>query len=216
LFAALQKPLSNQYIVSMIENISQGAVLVLAAGAASRFGSAKQLFNWQGKTLVEHAVTQALSLSDEVWVVTGAYQHEIEVTLAPYAVKTLWNPNWASGMGTSIAAGATALLSNKPLLPWLLVILVDQPFIPLEKLQLLVQTFQLQQKPVVAAYYQGRGGVPAVFGSSCFEKLTLLQGDQGARAVIRNASKEDICFVEIPEAANDIDHQEDAQRWSSA
>ena len=46
---------------------SRFAVLLLAAGEASRMGQPKQLLRWRGKTLLEHQLSQAQRINPQTW-----------------------------------------------------------------------------------------------------------------------------------------------------
>ncbi|MGH2541565.1 MAG: selenium cofactor biosynthesis protein YqeC, partial [Ardenticatenaceae bacterium] len=54
-----------------IQRRSRSAAILLAAGASTRYGESKQLLEWQGRTLVEHAVMVALEVCETVLVVVG-------------------------------------------------------------------------------------------------------------------------------------------------
>jgi molybdenum cofactor cytidylyltransferase len=56
-------------------------------------------------------------------------------------------------------------------------------------------------------------GIPAVFSRHWFPTLLNLRGDQGARGLLRSDGAQ-VCAVDIPEAAMDIDRVEDLQRLS--
>jgi molybdenum cofactor cytidylyltransferase len=61
-----------------------------------------------------------------------------------------------------------------------------------------------------AARYEGRIGVPAVLPRRHWRALKALQGDQGARALLRG-SKE-LTLVDMPEASLDIDTPADVEK----
>ena len=53
-------------------------IIILAAGSASRFGSAKQLLHFNNKTLLQHVIDEAVGSGVEpIVVITGANAGEI-------------------------------------------------------------------------------------------------------------------------------------------
>jgi molybdenum cofactor cytidylyltransferase len=86
--------------------------------------------------------------------------------------------------------------------------LCDQPFVDAQMINQLGQTFVETRKEVVAAKYGGVVGVPALFSTAMFDALFKLEGDKGARDLIRDPDAS-IATIEIKEAAIDIDTPED-------
>jgi len=180
-------------------------VLILAAGAASRFGSAKQLISHHGKPLLQHSIDKANEVCPgRVSVVLGANHQQIETQISD--VKVILNNHWQQGLGASIAAGVANI---DPQSDGLLILLADQIALTTEDLKLLLKAFDGSN--TVSAYYAGRRGVPALFPRSLYADLKLLSGDSGAKVVLQRG---DINLVEIdlPQASMDIDTPDD---WTS-
>ena len=181
-------------------------VLILAAGAASRFGSAKQLISHHGKPLLQHCIDKANGICPgRVSVVLGANHQQIEAQIS--GAKVILNNHWQQGLGASIAAG---VVNVDPQSDGLLILLADQIALTTEDLKLLLEAFNSSN--TVSAYYAGRRGVPAIFPRSLYADLKALSGDSGAKAVLHRG---DINLVEIdlPQAAMDIDTPEDWTRF---
>lgn len=87
------------------------AGIVLAAGSARRYGSAKQLVEVEGEALVVRAVRAAVGAGlAPVVVVVGRYGEAVEAALDEMeGVRVIYNPAHAEGVSTSIAAGLLAL-----------------------------------------------------------------------------------------------------------
>lgn len=202
---------------------SIGAV-VLAAGGSSRLGRPKQLVVHEGLPLVARAARAAvLAGADPVVVVLGANKIAVRETLSALDVLTTVNAEWEDGMGTSLAAGVRALLAHSPSLLGVLVTLVDQPLIDESRLKQLLDAWihadaradDGTHATIAAATYAEIAGVPAVFGRAHFVALCALQGAAGANALLR-AEGGRIRRVPMPEAAVDVDTQDDLDRLDAA
>jgi molybdenum cofactor cytidylyltransferase len=179
------------------------AAIVLAAGGSTRLGAgrSKQLLRYQGRTLLRHSVEQALASSCRpVVVVLGAEVERCQSELAGLDVHVTINPAWADGMGSSIRAGMTALAAAAPGARAVVITLCDQPLVTAAFVDRLVTRYLAEVEaeagpgdsggaadwePTVAAEYEGRPGVPALFPRSRFEELSRLDGAAGARHLLR-------------------------------
>ena len=188
------------------------AAVVLAAGAATRMGRAKQLLPYQGRTLVEHAVQQAIEAGfDPVIVVVGAEASAVRRVLAAHRVEIVENGRWSSGMGSSVAAGVRFLQQSGADSAAVAILLTDQPRVASEHLRAMKTLLETGEAPVVAAEYNGVAGVPAFFKRSLFGRLAALQAEAGARQILRDSDLKVVRFP-LPEAAVDIDTPEDFER----
>lgn len=165
------------------------AVLLLAAGASSRWGGdrPKALLPWRGDVLVNHLARAALAVADPVVRVLGAHAERIRVEApAPEGVTDVFNAAWAEGMGGSIAGGLRAALVLTPELRAVLVLPCDQPLVTAE---VLAAAFAAQAdevgRIVQCDYGEGVPGPPVVFGREFFAELLALSGDGGGREVVR-------------------------------
>ncbi|MDQ3799138.1 MAG: nucleotidyltransferase family protein [Acidobacteriota bacterium] len=184
---------------------------MLAAGASSRLGnSPKQLLEFCGKTLIRRAAENALaSQCDKICVVLGANAEKIEREIGDLPLEIVVNEDWASGMGASLKCGLEKLLETAPNLSAVVVTLGDQPLVGAEIIDNLIEVFLKTQKPIIACEYAETVGVPAIFARSLFDELTNPAPDAGgAKRIIKKyaASGEKIS---VPEAALDVDTQED-------
>lgn len=184
------------------------AVLVLAAGRASRMGERhKLLAAFDGKALVRRAAEAALAAQPgRVVVVTGHRAEEIEAALAGLAVEIVRNPDYASGMSASLRAGVLAL---GPDCAGVAVMLADMPHVTGDDVRRLLDAFSAAGgRAVVRAVSGGRRGNPVVLPRATFPVILRLEGDVGARHVVESAGL-DIVDVEIGAAAHiDVDTPE--------
>jgi molybdenum cofactor cytidylyltransferase len=179
------------------------AGVVLAAGRSSRVAGdvPKQLLPWaDGGTLVGHAVDQALAsrLLTSVSVITGYQGGQVADALRHRRVTLVNNPSWAAGQSSSVHAAVRAL---PPDVSAVVFLLADQPGVPCETIDQLVQAHRRTLAPIVAPVYRnGQRGNPVLFDRSVFPELLALQGDTGGRPVIeRHSAAVHIVPLDVPQ-----------------
>lgn len=180
--------------------------IVLAAGALTRFGSAKQLIRVAGRPMMHTVVARAVDVAGSaVIVVLGARSAELAPLLTHTPASVVINRDWREGIASSIRAGVARLPSSCSAV---LLILADQPAVTAEDLKRLAGTWRRQPEYIAAARYGSTTGVPAIFPRSVFCDLAALRGDVGARLVLqRNPDR--VARVPMPSAAIDVDTPED-------
>ena len=183
------------------------ALLLLAAGASTRMGRPKQLLPYHGRTLLRHAAeTAAATGCAPIVLVTGALHDELVGEVNGLPVQAVHNPEWPSGMASSIRAGLTAVAQAQPAA--VLIMLTDQPLATPELLRQLVARQQQTQALIVAAAYGDTVGVPAVFDQTMIPQLLQLQGQQGAGRLIASLGAA-VGRVPFPAGLLDVDTPEE-------
>jgi molybdenum cofactor cytidylyltransferase len=186
--------------------------ITLAAGTATRFGSAKQLAKFDGIALAQRANKLACDCCDSHSVlVTGNDCHDVIAACMPTSGFITINDN-NSGIGSSIAAG---MRSVQHAADAVVVLLADQPLITSAHIDALIATWSGDEFAIVATAYAGTTGVPALFARGCFESLLELTGDQGARALFSN-ERFDVQTIAFEDAAIDIDTVDDLTRLENS
>lgn len=206
---------------------SKLAGIVLAAGAARRFGRPKQLERWPplgGPTLVERAVGLTVAATaGPVLVVVGNRREAVEEALAGPVnsgrVRPVFNPRWEEGQGFSVAAGVKAASGLVPPVEGVLIMLTDQPRLKVETLAALLERFaglgEAGREKILFPVFEGKRGNPVIFGRTFFEELTRLEGDVGGRAVVRKYPQAIIeVAVTDPAIHEDVDTPEELARLS--
>lgn len=181
---------------------------MLAAGASSRLGQAKQLLPFNSTSLIRNRITsirKVFSNDHELLVVTGAGRAQIVKEMEGLEATEIFNPHFSEGMSTSIKAGLEML----PTVDAALMMLVDQPFVTEKHLTEMSDKWLKQPDKILAAAYSGITGVPAIFPSIYFENLRSLRGDQGARKILQQLPESEVITYRLPEASIDIDTLED-------
>jgi molybdenum cofactor cytidylyltransferase len=194
------------------------AAVVLAAGTSSRLGRPKQLLTLGDKTVIEHVVDRvAASSVDQVMVVLGHAADEIRAVLTGRDVRYVINASYRDGQGTSLVAGIRE--AEEAGADAVVMVLGDQPTIRPVTIDALIARHRESAASIVMATYGGQRSHPVFFDRSLFPELLRVEGDQGARGVIRR-HRDDVGEVDSgePDLPNDIDteaaYQEMVSRWA--
>jgi len=185
--------------------------ILLAAGRARRFGADKREVRLgSGESLLERGVARMREAVDELVLVVGEGDSVRAYATRFPGVRVVRSPRSAAGMGYSLADAVAQSLH------WdaCLVSLVDKPFIR-------GQTHQrvralLAEHVLVVPTFEGTWGHPVGFARQHFYALSRLEGDAGARELIR-AERERCLFVELadPGVVADVDTPEQLGYWRS-
>ena len=185
-----------------------GAV-ILAAGSSSRMGRPKQTLQFQGTSLLRRATLAALDAGcSPVVVVTGANAESSRQELDQLDVYEAFNPDWQTGMGSSVRAGVERLLSIDAEVAAVILLLCDQPHVSSAVVSSLLAAHHSTGKQVIASTYGESFGVPALFSRTLFAELTQLAGSSGAKEIIKKHSSA-AHFVPFPEGEVDVDTPDD-------
>jgi CTP:molybdopterin cytidylyltransferase MocA len=149
--------------------VSRIAAVVLAAGAATRFGSPKQ-------RLLLPRVLERLAASpvDEIVVVEGAYELCVDSTQA--GLRLVCCPDWEQGPGASLRCGLAALAED---VEAAVVILADGPWLAPEAVARVIDDWRANGGDVVAASYRGVRGHPLLVARPAWADVP----DDGLRVV---------------------------------
>ena len=189
------------------------AAVVLAAGGSTRFGEPKQLAAFQGETFVRRIVRAAIDAGcAPVVVVTGEDSAQVILELTRIPISVAVNPQWSSGLGSSIGVGVRYAMDLAADLDAAVLLTCDQPFVSAATLRQLIQLRLTSGKPIVASVYAATLGIPALFDRSYFPDLLQLKGDSGAKGIILSR-QHDVAPFNFPAATIDIDTPADYQRF---
>lgn len=187
------------------------AVIILAAGASSRLGQAKQLLIYQEKTLLENSIRVALNARvKQVAVVLGAGAAGIPVSMHDEKLAFIINGQWQEGIASSIRCGLHYLLQQCANLQSVIFMACDQPYASTGLLNNLVTLQQQTGCAIVASQYAATTGIPVLFTRPLFAELLQLKGDAGAKKLILLHQAETVT-VPFPLGSIDIDTAADYQ-----
>jgi len=191
------------------------AGIILAAGAAVRFGGCKQLAELRGKPLLQWVLEAALdSELDAVILVLGSRHREVRAALgaelAHDRLQVVFNPDFASGQSTSLKAGLQRVSDEYGAAMFLL---GDQPLITSSLVNGLLKLFRVSDRLIAAPVCRNRQGNPCIFDRALFQALMQTAGDLGGRSVIA-AHPDHVLRIEIdhPDFFCDVDTPGDLVR----
>jgi molybdenum cofactor cytidylyltransferase len=186
-------------------------VVVLAAGEAKRFGSAKLVAKIDGVPLVRRAAIAALAVGTQVIVVSGAHREAVETCIADLAAERAFNAKWMQGMGGSIACGVAKLALS---VDAVIVMLADQALIGTAELRRLIDAHAAAPGHIIAAQFKNVLGPPCLFPRRYFAELAALQGEHGARVLLQRHARR-VEALPLPAAGLDIDTPQDLSPFTS-
>ena len=199
------------------------AGVVLAAGAGRRFGGPKALVELGGALLVERAArVLAEAGCAPVVVVLGAAADEVRARADLTGVVTALNPDWPTGMGSSLRVGL-AELADVPGVRAAAVLPVDTPGVTAAAVRRViahaataVDARGARSVPlyalVRATYRDGAPGHPVLLGRAHWPGVAeLAVGDAGAREYLRRHPPLDVPCADLADGA-DVDRPEDLPR----
>ena len=182
------------------------AIVVLASGLSSRFGSENKLLSeFRGKPLCSYSAALANEFPKSVRLaIVPAGNKQLENVYSQSNWTTLYNHNPKAGLSTSIHVGVRAALERN--VEGVLICLADMPLIEQSHIDQLLAA-SLTNDAVMS---RGNGTLlpPAAFKSHLFDELLSLKGDAGAKSVF--LSVENKLVLELPiDLAADVDTPSD-------
>jgi molybdenum cofactor cytidylyltransferase len=188
-------------------------IIILAAGSSSRMGTSKQLLPVDGEALLHRAVRASFQSNAQfVIVVLGANLDEHRHSIRDLNVEVVENSEWEKGLGSSIKTGLRHLKTSHPKADAIVLVVCDQPALSSKHLDHLIEVYQKSKKAIVASYYAGAPGVPALIDKTLFPELMKIEDSYGAKKVIQQ-HLDQAELVDFDEGAIDIDTPEEYQKY---
>ena len=195
------------------------ASVVLAAGGSSRFGPENKLIaRIDGRPLVRRVIEAIDGTSAEIIVVTGDDRPLIEAALAGLSVRFVPNPDWRSGLGSSVAAGIAAVGADAD---GAFIVPGDMPFLSPGLLRSLASTFKRAEARAIVypVTLSGAQRNPVLWPRRLFPDLMALNGPGGAKRLLQDSKADAVAVAFADEwAFTDVDTPADlnaAQRLSA-
>jgi CTP:molybdopterin cytidylyltransferase MocA/SAM-dependent methyltransferase len=183
--------------------------IVLAAGAASRFGSPKALALLEGRPILEHVLDAVRTAGiDDIVVVLGHDAQEIEDGIDWLSEQRVRNPD-PRHISSSLQVGLSAVLEIDPPVKAVVIALGDQPRTRPEVIRALIAAGRSDDHPVVIPHYADGGGANPVFlRADAFELVDEASGDRGLGPIL---ASDPHLVLEVPVGGSnpDIDRPSD-------
>ncbi len=185
--------------------------IILAAGESRRMGQPKLLLPFGEKTIIETVVEKVVSSKvNNTLVVLGSEREKVEKKVKNFPVKVVFNPDYPSGMLSSVLCGFKTLPEETQAV---VVVLGDQPSVSTEVIDKIVDAYQKTGKGIVLPVYEKERGHPVVLDMKYKNEVERLSPDIGLRGTVYS-HPEDILEVDVnaPEILQDIDDEADYKR----
>jgi molybdenum cofactor cytidylyltransferase len=190
-------------------------IIILAAGSSSRLGRPKQLLEYKETTLLKNTICEVFKMPNSfIIVVTGANNDLIEKDLNSKEINRCFNPDWETGMASSIVKGLKELLFLNPDCDHCIFTVCDQPYVTSLIFENLINKYHKTGKGITASAYSETLGTPVLFHKKYFNELLDLKGQEGAKKLIRKYA-EDTASVPFEKGSIDIDTEEDYDKLIS-
>ncbi|MCR9077970.1 MAG: NTP transferase domain-containing protein [Hyphomonadaceae bacterium] len=189
------------------------ALLMLAAGASSRFETGdKLLADLDGLSVLERAASNVPGTPDliKVAIISSETPRRREI-LERQGWRTIENSSSHLGQSTSLKLGIEAL-QNLSEIDQVIVLLGDMPFVPATHIEALRQCADLPSTSCVMSESDGVISPPALFKREHFGKLIALEGDRGAKAIYQAIEHGNVTVPLPDKHAADIDVLADLER----
>lgn len=181
--------------------------IIQASGFSKRMKKDKLLMKIQGEILIERVIKAAVESSlDEIILVYR--QIEVKEIGEKYNIRTIYNENAHLGQSESMKLGIIEASDSDAYMFFV----GDQPLITKELINKLIGEFKNTNINIVVPYYGEERGTPIIISSKYREELLRVEGDIGAREIVKN-NPCDIKKVFISNILQgmDIDKEEDIQ-----
>jgi xanthine dehydrogenase accessory protein pucB len=185
--------------------------IYLAAGKSSRMGRHKLNLPIGDMLLGGRALKEAIE-SKLNFIIVVTRKGYSQKWLTPFINNKKWKMVEVEGDNQSDSLKAGLKEGEERGADAVLVLLADQPFVTKGMINQLIDRFE--DNTFVSFSKNGKGMPPALFSKILFKNLYSLEGDQGARAILRGEARKLGRLIEIDDdlAFLDIDTQEDYQR----
>jgi putative nucleotidyltransferase with HDIG domain len=159
------------------------AALVLAAGYSSRMGHFKPLLPLDGKTVIESTIATFRNAGiTRIIVVTGHESAHLQPFLKGMGVPTVHNPDYASGMYSSVQTGIKSLPEDVDacfLLP------ADIPLVRPATIKAIAERYASNRPSIVYPVFQGERGHPPLIAHGLFSEIIAGNGEGGLRTLLQ-------------------------------
>ena len=185
--------------------------IILAAGESRRMAQPKLLLPFGEKTIIETVLDNAASSkSNYTLLVTGGFREKIKQKTRGFPVITVFNPNYKQGMLSSVQMGFRSLPEGAQAA---VILLGDQPAIPFQVIDRIIETYSLTSKGIILPAYKKDRGHPVLIDMKYKGKIAALSPEVGLRGIVYGHPND---VFEVPVTTSsilrDIDDMQDYKR----
>jgi CTP:molybdopterin cytidylyltransferase MocA len=159
------------------------SALILAAGYSSRMGQFKPLLPLDGKPAIESTIATFRNAGiTRISVVTGHEAAQLQPVLKNLNIAIVHNPDYASGMYSSVQAGIRSFSEDVDacfLLP------ADIPLVRPRTVNTIAQHYALSRTPIIYPTFQGKCGHPPLIANCLFAEVLSGNGEGGLCALLQ-------------------------------
>ena len=177
--------------------------ILLTAGESRRMTRDNNLLlEYKGHPMVRHVASQLIKSDvDEIIVLTGYQHRQIEEALSGLELKFVYNPDYYSGMASSVTRG-TEEISEKS--QGIMVCLSDMPKLEAMHYNALVKKYAKEKEagntPIIRPVHRDSFGYPVVFDKAFFTDIKNCRAQDGCNPVITENQEHYIPYTLANEA----------------
>ena len=198
------------------DKYSKYVAIILAAGLSSRMKEFKPLLPVDGRPALEGLVETARSAGvTDILVVTGHERERLLPELRRMFTEEAYNPDYETGMFSSIKTGLAAAMQRFPDAAGYMIIPVDCPLISVATMRALMSAAEEKDDTMFfVPTYEGKKGHPLLVKPSVVREIVEYDGPGGLKAITdkyynllrRVAVSEEGCIMDMdtPEAYEEI------------
>ena len=170
-----------------INHSNNVTAIILAAGKGSRFNGHKMMHDINGTPMAIQSALNAKPHVDNVLLIVRPKDKTLKIALKEYNLPYLENPDFESGMSSSIVTA----INHIPVDQNILLCLGDMPFIRPDTYRTLIETFKSNEakqivRPVLSLEHSDAVPAhPVLFPAFLQADLKKLKGDEGAKSILK-------------------------------
>ena len=211
---SLAAELTERYESARGERAATCAAVILAAGAASRFGGGKLLASLDGRPLLQHTLDLVANVElDPVVVVLGADAARLRQACSWRNEVIVVNGDAVAGISGSVKLGMAQLALSTA--SRAVIFLADQPRLSATQLRTIMAAPPDDARPIVVPRYSGQPGNPVLLERAAWPMATKLQGDMGMGQLFI-ARQTLVRYVNVEGTNPDVDTAADLAALTSA
>lgn len=179
------------------------SVIVLASGHSKRFNGNKLLYKLNGKPMIEHTFNKLKKINFDRVNVVSRYSEVLSLS-KKYCFNYIFNEDLTDDTAITIRLGMENVFDSVGVM----LIVSDEPYLKIESLNNLIQTFNENSDKICALSVNNSPRNPVIFPKKYFNELTSLKKNEKGKNVI-NKHLDNLVLIETNEKElEDIDYKD--------